>query len=119
MGIRTYITAYKEIPDVEHCMGKTDLLENWLEDNDCLREDGGLYDGYVLLGEWERKQLISQITEVLTSEDKRRRFDEYFRESEYYKDYNGWFEDSLEVLKALKEWLLSIDDDVCLFATQY
>lgn len=118
MGIRTYITAYKEVSDGEHCMGKTDLLENWLEDNGCFGENGSLYNGYVCLGEWEREELIKQITEVLTSKDKRRTFDKYFRESVYYTDYDNWFEDSLYTLSHLRDWLLSLDKDFVLFATQ-
>lgn len=118
MGIRTYITAYKEVPNGDHCMGKTDILDNWLTDNGCFGEDGSLYTGYCYLGEWERTTLVEQITEVLESKDKRNTFDKYFRESNYYTDYDGWFEDSLETLEHLKEWLLSLEDDVHLFATQ-
>ena len=118
MGIRTYITAYKEVPNGEHCMGKTDLLDNWLSDNGCQRECGSLYDGYALLGEWERKELIKQITSVLKSKNKRKTFDKYFRESDYYTDYEKWFDDELEMLKDLRDWLQTLDKDVWLFATQ-
>ena len=118
MGIRTYINAYKPIGDNgEHCMGKTDILQNWLEDNDVY---GNLYEGYISIGDWERKQLVSDIDYVLNAGDhKQKAFKEKFRESYYYTDYDSWFEDALETLKDLKEWLLSLDEDVVLFAGQW
>lgn len=117
MGIRTYINAYKPIGDNgEHCMGKTDILQNWLEDNDVY---GDLYEGNIIVGDYERKKLVEDITEVLTAKDRRRAFDKKFRESDYYTDYDGWFEDALETLKDLKDWLLSLDEDVVLFAGQW
>ena len=117
MGIRTYINAYKPIGDFGcHCMGKTDLLQNWLTDN---LVGGDLYQGEIMLGEWERNQLLEDIEYVLNAENKRKAFDEKFRESDYYTDYDSWFEDALDTLKNLHDWLSSLEDDLVLFAGQW
>lgn len=104
MGIRTYVTAYKEVDDV--CLGKTSILSNWLEDNTS--SDTDPYTSYVSLNEDEENLLLDNINEVLeqkTIKDKKPVFDKYFREDSCFTDYNGWFSDALAVLLDLKTFL--------------
>lgn len=102
MGIRTYVTAYKEVDDV--CLGKTELLSNWLVDHGCC-DTGDTFNGFVILDDYYIDDLLKDIDYVLTAEDKAKAFSEKFKEESYYSDYEGWLEDDLEKLSNLKQFL--------------
>ena len=119
MGIRTYVTAYKEVDDV--CLGKTELLANWLADHGVC-DTGDTFNGYVSIGDDTVDELLSDIDYVLTEEDKEKAFNEKFKEESYYSDYEGWLEDDLEKLSDLKLFLQKIkswNENITLFVGEW
>ena len=117
MGIRTYVTAYKEVSDC--CIGKTAILSNWMEDNLC-GENVNPYNNFVSLCDEDIETLLSNIDSVISAEDKLAEFNKHFREDNWFKDYDDWFEDAYDILLQIKSFLQDIKGkDVTIMVSQW
>lgn len=112
MGIRTNFYKVVEVKDQTASVGKFTFIENWLKDHYDLSTETDLTLSDSHLDKEESDRLLTDILLVLnmpSKEAKKQKFNELFKED--YTEYETWFDDVLDYMEHLAEYLQKVEDN--------